>query len=365
MTDSRAIFCLECGSENVTEEVSEVTANVRGRTVVLPADRHMRCGACGSISHPGKMADQHLEAIGERIREEDGLLSVADLKEIRTRYGLQQEEMEALIGTGPKTWVRWERGRVVPSPQSDKVIRRIAEDPRYLLQLMEEKGVSNETALGVIEEACEREVRTHSDAFRASPAPERQPVEVIVSSVLGRGSEVRKRLFDVRKAYVDIDATIARHKERVPVDVEGLARDLGISIARDTRMTMGSSGSITRETRPTGAAGFLISVNGREHPHRQRFTIAHEVAHYVMHRDRIGNGITEPVLNRNLDGQDPIEREANAMAAELLMPENSLREAFAETNDAAELARRFKVSHESMGWRLFGLGLTKVRPRQN
>ncbi|WP_019998652.1 type II TA system antitoxin MqsA family protein [Aureimonas ureilytica] len=365
MTDVRAIFCLECGSGNVSEEVSEFVTTVRGRKMMIPADRHMRCAACGSISHPGEMASMHMQAVGERIRQVDGLLSLEELKEIRARYGFQQEEMEALIDSGPKTWVRWERGRVVPSPQYDKVIRRIADDPRYLRQLMQEKGVRNETALEVIEEACEREVRSLSDAVRESHVPTTAPVEAIVSSVLVRSSEVRKSLFNVSQTSVNVQATIDRHVARVPVDVEGLARDLGISIARDTRMTMNSSGSITRQRRPTGVAGFLISVNGREHVHRQRFTIAHEVAHYVLHRDRIGDGITEPVLNRSFEGQDPIEREANAMAAELLMPETSLREAFADTGDVAELARRFKVSPESMGWRLFALGLTRVRPRQS
>ncbi len=364
MVDS-TIFCLECGSDDVFHERGRVVVEIKGRRVTVEDDCHVRCRQCDSISYPGVMADEHMTAVSARLRQEDGLLSVAELKEIRLRYGLLQEEMEALIGSGPKTWVRWERGRITPSPAYDRAIRRIAEDPRFLRRLMLERGIDNPTAFGVIEDAFEREVRDVSREMSILvDGRDRNEVEAIVATALSRSDELRNDLFRVRKAEVDVESTIARAMTRIPVDVEGLARDLGMPVVRDPRMSRQSSGSIMREAIPSGASGYRITVNGSEAHNRQRFTIAHEIAHLLLHRNRIGDGITEQVLHRSFDSNDVIEREANSKAAEILMPESFVRDEFQRDRDPDSLARRFKVSSEAMGWRLYNLGLVHSKPRR-
>jgi len=113
----------------------------------------------------------------------------------------------------------------------------------------------------------------------------------------------------------------------------------------------------------------VVRVNAAEcslAPLRRRFTIAHEIGHLVLHAP----GATGAVFCRVVDPAEPaarpIEREANRFAAELLMPEDLVREAAAHLGtDAAALADRFQVSGPAMGWRLFNLGLTTARPDQS
>lgn len=83
------------------------------------------------------------------------------------------------------------------------------------------------------------------------------------------------------------------------------------------------------------ASGFLlpehkiIFVNKTESPGRKRFTIAHEIGHFVLKHNNtnIFEYSTNALQRNNLSskGQDPQEIEANAFAAELLMPENLFR----------------------------------------
>lgn len=54
--------------------------------------------------------------------------------------------------------------------------------------------------------------------------------------------------------------------------------------------------------------------------------------------------------------------EANAFAAELLMPEPAVRAEWPRAASAAELARWFGVSEEAMSWRLYNFGLSDARP---
>ena len=123
-------------------------------------------------------------------------------------------------------------------------------------------------------------------------------------------------------------------------------------------------------------SGFLavkektIVVNSRHAPVRRRFTIAHEVGHYQLHRRRAGETpvfIDRRVYNRknNVDGIDHLmELEANAYAAGLLMPEVLLDEFLEKhlyldlekSTDIKALAEEFEVSRPAMEYRLKNLG---------
>jgi Zn-dependent peptidase ImmA (M78 family) len=92
-------------------------------------------------------------------------------------------------------------------------------------------------------------------------------------------------------------------------------------------------------------------------PAGRRFTLAHELGHWVC---QCLEGTEAPVFCRAEEvGLDPevkaLEREADAFAAELLMPEDEVRAAWGGDPDAT--AARFGVSGEAMRWRLSSLGL--------
>ena len=67
-----------------------------------------------------------------------------------------------------------------------------------------------------------------------------------------------------------------------------------------------------------------IEINEGHHPHRKRFTIAHELGHYCLHHDLLKS--KTKILERSdkiLTKEDIIrEKEADEFAAELLMPED-------------------------------------------
>jgi len=101
-----------------------------------------------------------------------------------------------------------------------------------------------------------------------------------------------------------------------PVKIAAIARALGVEV-RSATLKPRISGELKKSE--TSESGYRIRVNRHEAPVRQRFTIAHEVGHFLLHRDLIGDGIEDNILYRSsLSNQ--IEIEANRMAAELLMP---------------------------------------------
>jgi len=108
---------------------------------------------------------------------------------------------------------------------------------------------------------------------------------------------------------------------------------------------------------------FSVLVSKSDSINRQYFTVAHELGHYFLHKDILRDkGIVSDtresiaMFRGDLPGQ--AETEANYFAAELIMPENKIREMFVLLNgDIDDMAKFFKVSKVSMAIRLDVLNL--------
>ncbi len=146
-----------------------------------------------------------------------------------------------------------------------------------------------------------------------------------------------------------------------------LARANGIRVYNATFDDDSISGILARR-----GPNITMLINANDHAFRKRFTIAHELGHYVLdhytdeadhtdqHIDLYRTGIepvgaTEPPAVR--PASRPEEVQANIFASALLMPADLLRQSFKETDDVDRLARIFQVSAEAMGIKLGRLGL--------
>lgn len=148
----------------------------------------------------------------------------------------------------------------------------------------------------------------------------------------------------------------------VPVPVERIVKALGIRVEYAPLDGELSGLAYVREGLP------IVGINTLHSPNRQRFTLAHELAHVQLHGPELENAVHVDRGSLRRDaisaaGTDPIEIEANTFAAELLMPQDLLlaildgRSIDLEDDEAvAGLAKRFRVSEAAMRFRLDSLG---------
>jgi Zn-dependent peptidase ImmA (M78 family) len=138
------------------------------------------------------------------------------------------------------------------------------------------------------------------------------------------------------------------------IEYEDLRRMAGMLIRKDNRA--------------------FIVVNENDPDSRKRFTIAHEIAHLQLHKGELfldhnyRVNFREGENSRTASRQQ--EREANAFAAELLMPCDRVIEAYVEITRGSpnidiedlvmDLADRFGVSRMAMSYRLANIGLTSL-----
>jgi Zn-dependent peptidase ImmA (M78 family) len=157
--------------------------------------------------------------------------------------------------------------------------------------------------------------------------------------------------------------------DSAPVRVEEIAQAEGAQIARH-HFEGSESGFILRDGKR-----IIIGVNTRTSLRRQRFTIAHEIGHLLLHDGKpiiIDHAVRVDWRDdRSSLATDDQEIEANAFAAELLMPSSLIfehlesyvkgiredGEPISRDDLIAELARTFNVSAEAMGYRLINLAI--------
>jgi len=110
----------------------------------------------------------------------------------------------------------------------------------------------------------------------------------------------------------------------------------------------------------------VIGVNSMDAPNRQRFTIAHEIGHLLLHKDEHLHVDEKSIIGlrneKSSTATDEKEIEANQFAAELLMPLKFLDKDLQKFPDnieaevaVASLARQYQVSEQAMTVRLTAL----------
>jgi Zn-dependent peptidase ImmA (M78 family) len=135
----------------------------------------------------------------------------------------------------------------------------------------------------------------------------------------------------------------------LPVDLSKIATLVGLSIEYFP-FPNEISGLLKKELG-------VIGINETQHPRRQRFTLAHEIGHYVLGHNIIDNN--DLIDDAHTDTSSFTEREANYFASVLLMPEKKVREMTKKKIDLGMLADTFGVSEQAMTIRILELGLIK------
>jgi len=168
---------------------------------------------------------------------------------------------------------------------------------------------------------------------------------------------------NIRNAVAEADRLIERLGiSTPPVDVEWVASQLGVGIVyKPLEDTV--SGVLVQQGEQAS-----IGVNALHHSNRQRFTVAHEIAHHVLHPNS-PTVFVDGLMIHFRDGTVPAtpeEQEANAFAAALLMPARFLRRDLTKRAiDASDetavrsLAQRYGVSPQALTIRLVELGYVR------
>lgn len=148
----------------------------------------------------------------------------------------------------------------------------------------------------------------------------------------------------------------------VPVKIEELAKLRGLTV-----MPYPLGDDVSGLLSIKDGVG-TIGYNQNEARVRQRFTIAHELGHYELHKDKSDLFVDKQFIYRSQNSGNTavnqmMEQEANLFASNILMPTDLVRDAVERVNidltsadTIKELAKKFDVSETAMSIRISALG---------
>lgn len=272
------------------------------------------------------MSSDLIKQIGVRVRR------------AREARGLSQVALAAAIGTSQAAVSNLEAGnRPMRVDELVAISRALGEDVDYFIaQTREQRGPVGVTLRAEVADLplpdFAAAINAFVDEIEDAPLP---PARVAIKA---------------SKPHTAAKEVLAKSNQtRPPIDVHAVARDLGVAVfARPFPNAL--SALILRH----GKNAF-IGVNSHQAPVRQRFSVAHELGHFVLHHADHHFIEYAAGLEGEVPGYDwEHERAANQFAAELLMPAEMVKRD-ARTTSLARLARRYDVSQEAIGFRMANL----------
>lgn len=150
----------------------------------------------------------------------------------------------------------------------------------------------------------------------------------------------------------EAEKIIKKHQNDAPVLVSSIAKEMGIDVLKVSEWPDDISGMLKKE----GDNRFIIYVNGNHAKVRRRFTVAHEIAHFILHRhmmSEINNQLIDDAFYRSRLS-NLYENAANRFAADILMPWDLVNKEISSGIQIEELPKRFNVSNSAMSIR-FGV----------
>lgn len=265
----------------------------------------------------------------------------ARIQQARQMRGLSQEELAERIGVTQTAISYWEKGRRSP-------------DVEDLVGLAE--ALEIDVGAFFTDASARRPTRAVLRA-QASRALLDELADVL-DDFVGAAEELP---VPVRELRVTSEAPLSAARELLassgekypPVRVERLAQRCGVRVLEWDFDGAISGVLLDLESAP------VIGFDSSDFAGRQRFTIGHELGHYLLrHVQNFHIDLASPAAHGHplsYDWRD--ERAANEFSAELLMPAAAVAAELEKLKTARKLAKKFDVSPEAMGYRLTNLSL--------
>lgn len=129
-------FCELC-RKNVAYHVVDtlLTNELKGESYTYQGKRAI-CDECGSEVYVAEIEDFNQIALYDEVRKANDIITLDKILEIPEKYGIGKRPLSLLLGWGEMTLTRYCDG-YLPTKQYSEILKRIYEDPRYYLTLLE------------------------------------------------------------------------------------------------------------------------------------------------------------------------------------------------------------------------------------
>lgn len=139
MNNMKAQNCPICGGGKLEKKVGTEIFEYKGKSIEIPNYVTHECAACGEAIVDNASLKESGKKLKDFQREVDGLLTGPQIKAVRVKLGLTQEELAEIVGGGLKSLARYESGQVSQSKGMDNLLRILDAYP-FTLKVIQREG---------------------------------------------------------------------------------------------------------------------------------------------------------------------------------------------------------------------------------
>ncbi len=133
---AKKVFCEECRNDvNFVVKTIPMTGTIKDKEYSY-IGRTAHCADCGSEVFVPELSDANLHALYDVYRQENGIITLDQIREIPQKYDIGKRPLSLLLGWGEQTFSRYYDGDI-PTRQYSDILSRIYYDPRFYSELLE------------------------------------------------------------------------------------------------------------------------------------------------------------------------------------------------------------------------------------
>lgn len=136
-------LCPLCGEGHLAPHTVDIVTEHGGQqgTVML---RFAECGACGSEITGDVDSRANKRTVLAFRKSVDGLLTGTEIRALREKYGITQDQAARLFGGGPKAFSKYESDDVAHSDAMNNLLRLVRQSEDAFWELVALKGLTAE-----------------------------------------------------------------------------------------------------------------------------------------------------------------------------------------------------------------------------
>lgn len=132
--------CPVCGIGVLKKKTGAEKFEYKGETLSIPNYITHACGECGEAIVDNVTLKESGKKLKDFQRKVDGLLTGEQIKAIRLKLELTQEQMADIVGGGLKSLARYESGQVCQSKGMDNLLRILDAYPETMRIIKKKMG---------------------------------------------------------------------------------------------------------------------------------------------------------------------------------------------------------------------------------
>ncbi|MBN1984325.1 MAG: type II toxin-antitoxin system MqsA family antitoxin [Chitinivibrionales bacterium] len=132
--------CPVCGSDQIEKVTKKEIFKYKGQNIEVSDYTVYYCKVCGEGIADPKSRKKSERILRDAQRIFEGYLTSSEIRNIRMKFNLTQDEFSKILGGGAKAFARYETGKILQSKPMDNLLRTLRDYPEAIESIKKQES---------------------------------------------------------------------------------------------------------------------------------------------------------------------------------------------------------------------------------